>query len=151
MRFPWLVVRAAVLVALTAACAAAAPASTSTPAATAEAVTTSAPSPSPTPTSSTLVLHVLADFQPNSQGGTLKWSPGTLSAPAGEPFQIAMKIPNDSIHNLYIEDANQVALFKGPDQAHGTTNYDIPALEAGTYFFVCTYHRKLMTGTLTVK
>lgn len=156
MRLPWLTFRAVVLVALTAACSAAAPVSTSAPATQPSAVATAALSspPSPSPTSSVLVLHVLADFVANSKlpgGGSLRWSPNVLSAPADEPFQIAMKVPNETIHNLYIEDTNQTPLFKGGDEAHGTKTYDIPALAAGTYRFVCTYHRNLMTGTLTVK
>ncbi|MDQ6794669.1 MAG: cupredoxin domain-containing protein [Chloroflexota bacterium] len=149
----FLVLLAVIALALISACSAGAPApaSTSTP------PSSSAPSqappsvtPSPAPSPSGLVLHVLADFTANDQGGTLKWSPKTLSAPTDQAFQIAMKVPNDAIHNLWVEDGKGKALFKGGDGAHGTTTYDIPALKAGTYYFVCTYHRLVMTGVLTV-
>jgi plastocyanin len=143
----------AVCLAFVAACSAGAPA----PASTSTAPSSSAPSqappsvtPSQTPSASGLVLHVLADFTANDAGGTLKWTPTALSAPADQAFQIAMKVPNETIHNLWVEDAKGKALFEGGDQAHGAKTYDIPALKAGTYYFVCTYHRPLMTGTLTV-
>jgi len=100
------------------------------------------------------VLHVLADFRPNkalAQGGSLQWTPTAIEAPADQAFQIAMKVPNDTAHNVWIEDATGTAIFKGGDGLHGTTTYEVPALAAGTYAFVCTYHRKEMTGRLTVK
>lgn len=156
MRLPSLILGGMAICALLAACSAtAAPEPSSTPVAAASASPTTAPtaSPSPSASSSALVLHVLADFQANSKlpgGGSLRWSPGELSVAAGEPFQIVMKVPNETTHNLWIEDANHTALYQGGDQAHGTKTYDIPALAAGTYSFVCTYHRSLMTGTLTV-
>lgn len=153
MRPVRLIFAAAVCVAFAADCSAGAPA----PASTSTAPSSSAPSqappsvtPSPTPSASGLVLHVLADFTANDAGGTLKWTPNALSAPADKTFQIAMKVPNDTIHNLWVEDAKGKALFEGGDQAHGTKTYDIPALKAGTYYFVCTYHRPFMTGPLTV-
>ena len=144
---------AMIALALLSACSAGVPApgSTTTPPSS-SAVSQTPPSvtPSPTPSASGLVLHVLADFTANDSGGTLKWTPNALSAPADKTFQIAMKVSNDTIHNLWVEDAKGKALFEGGDQAHGTKTYDIPALKAGTYYFVCTYHRSFMTGTLTV-
>ena len=125
---------AAVCAALVAACAggALAPGSASTHPSSSAATSQAPPSEaaSPTPSPSGLVLRVLADFTANDQGGTLKWTPKALSAPADQAFQIAMKVPNDTIHNLWVEDAKGKALFEGGDQAHGTKTYDIPALKA---------------------
>jgi plastocyanin len=145
----------ALIVTLVTGCAAAAPLASTSPTApvAVPATPSQAPSPSPSPSSSVLVLHVLADFRSNknlAQGGSLQWTPKTMDAPADQPFQIAMKVPNDTAHNLWIEDATGTAIFKGGDGVHGTTTYDIPSLAAGTYAFVCTYHRAAMTGTLTI-
>lgn len=115
------------------------------------------PSPSPSPSSSALVLKLFAttDSPP-------RWATKTLSGPADEGFQIAMNVQDEETHNLWIVTASQLenkvalidqsgtALFKSGDQRHGTRTYDIPPLAAGTYYFVCTYHLKTMTGTLTV-
>lgn len=133
------------------------PASTPpSPAATSSATLAGTASPSPSPSSSTLVLKLFVDNDP-------KWSTNTLSAPAGEAFQIALKVTAEDTHNVWIVSASQLeteraaiidrsgsALFRGDDFRHGTTTYDIPALPAGTYFYVCTYHLASMKGTLTV-
>ena len=153
MRLFRLILIVAVCLAFVAACSAGAPAPASTSTPPSSSATLQAPpsvTPSPTPSVSGLVLHVLAAFTANDSGGTLNWQPKALSATADKPFQIAMKVENDTIHNLWVEDPKGKALFEGGDQAHGTKTYDIPALKAGTYYFVCTYHRPLMTGTLTV-
>jgi mono/diheme cytochrome c family protein/plastocyanin len=75
----------------------------------------------------------------------------SLSAPADTAFQIQFDNKDAGIpHNIAIHDANGAELFKGeiitgPAQA----TYDVPALKAGTYTFVCSVHPN-MTGTLTV-
>jgi Cupredoxin-like domain len=101
------------------------------------------------PSSSALVLHLMATFI--LAGDVNNWAPTILSAPADEAFQIAMKVPGNNTYNLWIEDASGKPLFQGGDQVgYGTKTYDIPALKAGTYSFVCTYYPRTMTGTLTV-
>ncbi|OGO53577.1 MAG: hypothetical protein A2V85_08170 [Chloroflexi bacterium RBG_16_72_14] len=75
----------------------------------------------------------------------------TLSAPADTAFQIEFANNDPGIpHNVEIRDSNGQSLFKG-DIFPGveTRTYDVPALSAGTYTFVCTVHPS-MTGTLTV-
>ncbi len=76
---------------------------------------------------------------------------GQLSAAADTPFQIKFENKDAGIpHNIEIKDAGGTAVFKGaifPGVAEQT--YDVPALAAGTYPFVCTVH-PTMTGTLTV-
>jgi len=126
------------------------------------------PSPSPpAPSSSALVLNLKVVYTPSATGGSVKWAPNTLSAPADEAFQIAMKVPqelNGDTHNLWIVTPSQLeteraaivdrtgeAIFRGGDSLeYGTKTYDIPALKAGTYYFVCTYYLASMQGTLTV-
>jgi plastocyanin len=52
---------------------------------------------------------------------------------------------------LHLGDVNGAELFKGevfPGVA--TRVYNVPALDAGSYAFVCTVH-PTMTGTLTVE
>jgi plastocyanin len=77
-----------------------------------------------------------------------------LSTPADQPFQIDFK-NNDAgtPHNVAIHEGSPTGpeKFKGevfPGVAERT--YDVPALPAGAYAFVCTVHPN-MTGTLTVQ
>lgn len=77
-----------------------------------------------------------------------------VSAPAGEPFQIAFT-NNDAgtPHNVAIHkgDASGEVVFKGEIfSGVETRTYDVPALEAGAYAFVCTVH-PTMVGTLTAE
>ena len=76
-----------------------------------------------------------------------------LQAPANTPFQIAFDNKDNAVpHNVAIHQGSPTGpeVFKGeifPGPA--TKTYDVPALPAGTYAFVCSVHAN-MTGTLTV-
>ena len=73
-----------------------------------------------------------------------------LTAPADAPFQITFDNQDPSIpHNVEIKDGGGATVFNGeifPGVA--TKTYDVPALAAGAYTFLCTVHPN-MTGTLT--
>ncbi len=77
----------------------------------------------------------------------------TLTAPADQPFQIMFANNDASVpHNVAIHEGSPTGpeIWKGevfPGVA--TKTYDVAALKAGTYGFVCTVHPN-MTGTLTV-
>jgi plastocyanin len=89
---------------------------------------------------------------------TTGFDPTEATAPAGKAFTITFENKDAGIpHNIVIyagtdtskdplwaPDGN--ATVTGPDD----TSYDIPALDAGTYTFVCLVHPTSMTGTLTV-
>jgi cytochrome c oxidase subunit 2 len=78
----------------------------------------------------------------------------TLEAPADTPFQIVFTNNDAGIpHNVAIHEGTPTGpevwvgeIFNGVE----TRTYDVPALPAGTYGFVCTVHPN-MTGTLTVR
>jgi len=75
----------------------------------------------------------------------------TLTAPANTPFTIHFDNQDTSTpHNVVIKDSSGAEKFSGnlvtgPAQV----DYQVPALPAGTYTFVCAVHAS-MTGTLTV-
>ncbi len=74
----------------------------------------------------------------------------TLAAPADTPFQIVFANNDAGIpHNVEIKKDGQSVwvgdIFNGVE----TRTYDVPALAAGTYEFICTVHPN-MKGTLTV-
>lgn len=77
-----------------------------------------------------------------------------LTAPADEAFQIDFKNNEASIqHNVAIHEGSATGtevfkgeIFVGP----GERVYDVPALTAGAYTFICTVHPN-MVGTLTVQ
>ena len=79
---------------------------------------------------------------------------GQITVPAGKPFTIAFVNQDPGIpHNVAIHRDSPT----GPEVWKGeifngvaTRVYQVPALEAGTYGFVCTVHPN-MTGTLTAK
>jgi mono/diheme cytochrome c family protein/plastocyanin len=75
----------------------------------------------------------------------------SLSAPADTPFQIEFDNQDaGQPHNIEIKDASGASAFKGDIVTGPTkTTYNVPALKAGTYPFVCSVHAN-MTGTLTV-
>jgi plastocyanin len=77
-----------------------------------------------------------------------------LAAPAGTPFQIVFSNNDAGIpHNVSIHagSASGTEVFKGEIfSGTDTRTYDVPALPAGTYAFVCSVHPN-MVGTLTVK
>jgi plastocyanin len=77
-----------------------------------------------------------------------------LTAPAGVPFQIAFTNNDAGIpHNVSIHQGSPTGteVFKGTIfTGVATQTYDVPALPAGTYSFVCSVHPN-MVGTLTVK
>lgn len=76
----------------------------------------------------------------------------SITAPAGQAFTIGFDNRDAGVpHNVAIKDASGKELFKG-DIITGpaATVYDVPALPAGSYTFVCSVHPN-MTGTLTVQ
>jgi plastocyanin len=74
-----------------------------------------------------------------------------VSAPADVPFVIDFRNGDaGQLHNVEIKDGTGASVFKG-EIVTGVTEakYNVPALAAGTYPFVCSVH-PTMTGTLKV-
>ncbi len=121
------------------------------PSASASAAPSPAPSASAGPSTSAsaspagTVLEIIAEG--------VAFDRAELAAPADQPFQIHFtnNDPSDA-HNIAIREGPAPApevfkgeTFKGVDER----TYDVTALAAGTYRFVCTIH-PIMAGTLTV-
>ena len=75
-----------------------------------------------------------------------------MTAPADKPFVIEFDNQDPSTpHNIEIKDSTGAVKFTGATfNGVATQPYQVPALAAGTYPFLCTVH-PTMTGTLTVK
>ena len=84
----------------------------------------------------------------------IAYDTATLEAPADTPFRIAFTNNDAGIpHNVSIhrDSATGTEVFKGEIfNGTDTRTYDVPALPAGTYTFVCSVHPN-MVGTLMVK
>ena len=84
----------------------------------------------------------------------VKYEQTDATAPAGKPFQISfMNKDPGTPHNVSIHQgsATGTEVFKGEVFPGVSTKvYDVPALQAGTYAFVCTVH-PTMIGTLNVQ
>ena len=65
-----------------------------------------------------------------------------VSAPAGVRFVIHFNNRDTGVlHDISIRDASGVEVFRGdPVMGQGEVDYQVPALAAGTYQFVCTIH-----------
>ena len=76
----------------------------------------------------------------------------TFTAPAGQPFTIAFVNQDAGTpHNVELKDSTGGVAYKG-EIFNGveTRVYDVPALPAGSYTYVCTVHPN-MTGTATLQ
>jgi plastocyanin len=84
----------------------------------------------------------------------VKFEQSAVTAPANTPFQVVFENKDPGTpHNvaLRLGDANGAELFKGTVfNGVETRTYDVPAIDAGSYAFVCTVH-PTMIGTLTAK
>ena len=99
----------------------------------------------------TRVRHCVAvATAPNLSAQNIAFDTDILAAPADTPFQIVFANNDAGIpHNVEIKQ-NGTSVWVG-DIFNGveTRTYDVPALPAGTYEFICTVHPN-MAGTLTV-
>ena len=82
----------------------------------------------------------------------MAFDPGTLTVAGGEAFTIALVNEDAMPHNIaiYTDESKSEKLFEGEVITDDTVVYDIPALDAGEYFFDCSLHPN-MTGTLVVE
>ena len=132
---------------------------------------TYAPAPSPTPAPSidpsaepTAAPSADASAAPSEGAGggdgvvldisaqNIAFDTATLEAPADTPFQIRFANNDAGIpHNVEIKDGMTMSVWKG-EIFNGveTRVYDVPALPAGTYTFICTVHPN-MVGELVVR
>ena len=74
-----------------------------------------------------------------------------LEAPAGQGFVLEFANNDPGVpHNVEIKNASGASMFKGQIiTGPAKMSYQVPALAAGTYMFLCDVHPN-MTGTLTV-
>ena len=101
----------------------------------------SGPAPSGSSAATTITIAAL----------NIAFDKSELAAPADEPFKIEFANNDAGVpHNVEIKDAAGMTVFKGEIfSGVETRTYDVPALAAGAYTFICTVHPNMM-GTLTV-
>ena len=84
----------------------------------------------------------------------IKYEQTTVTAPAGAPFQIEFDNKDAGTpHNvsLHLGGSTGAEVFKGTIfNGIESRTYDVPALDAGAYAFVCTVH-PTMIGTLNAQ
>lgn len=91
-----------------------------------------------------------ADVTVEAKG--IAFTQAAWTAPAGKPFTIAFDNEDPGTpHNIALKDSGGAEVWKG-DIFNGpeTRAYDVPALPAGSYTFVCSVH-PTMSGTATLQ
>jgi plastocyanin len=74
----------------------------------------------------------------------------SISAPAGEAFEIVLDNQENIPHNISVSDAAGAKLFTGEIVTMAKATNAIPALTAGSYPFICDVHPD-MKGTITAE
>jgi plastocyanin len=136
--------------------------STASPVATVAAAAPPSPVSSPTPSPSVAIVKITPiKGAPDSKVvvqlvvAHTKWAPNDITAPAGKVWHV--KVDNQDIlskHNVTIASGPtfpERIYQTAPNFSSGTFSFDLPALPAGRYFFICTIHPESMTGTLTIE
>jgi plastocyanin len=80
----------------------------------------------------------------------LTFVPTDVTVAAGTPFAIAFDNQDGAPHNVAIANASGQSVFKGDIVSSTRVTYQVPALAAGSYPFICEVHPD-MKGTLTAK
>jgi plastocyanin len=80
----------------------------------------------------------------------LKFVTPAVSVKAGTAFAIAFDNQDGAPHNIAISDAGGAKVFKGDIVSSSKVSYQVPALTAGTYTFICEVHPD-MKGTITAQ
>lgn len=134
------------------------------PTVSADATTPVTPSlaPSPTPSPSVAIVKIPAILgAPDSkvvlqlvaEGG--KWNKYTLTAPAGKVWHVRVVSQEPIGHHNFVVASGPTfpeRIYTGKNLLpKATVTYDVPALPAGSYLFICTVHPETMTGTLTIR
>lgn len=90
---------------------------------------------------------------PNAIAVTAKdsaFSPTAVSAPADAPFEIVFDNQDGMPHNMKVSDSTGAEVFKGEIVTSQKVTYQVPALAAGAYPFICEIHPD-MKGTITAE
>jgi hypothetical protein len=91
----------------------------------------------------------------NVVAAQVRWVPTTLEAPAGKVWHV--QIDNQDgppeHHNFVLASGKTFPerIYQSPNFNKGTFTFDVPALPAGNYLFICTVHADVMTGTLELR
>ena len=80
----------------------------------------------------------------------LKFVQTDVTVPADKPFAIAFDNQDGAPHNVAISNASGQGVFKGDIVSSSKVTYQVPALAAGTYTFICDVHPD-MKGTITAR
>ncbi|HXU85362.1 MAG TPA: cupredoxin domain-containing protein, partial [Verrucomicrobiae bacterium] len=82
----------------------------------------------------------------------IQFDTNQLDAPASQGWTLVFDNNDPGVpHNVEILDATGASVFRGDVVTGPTTvSYQVPALAAGLYKFLCDVH-PTMTGTLTVR
>ena len=125
-------------------------------------VVTSSPTSSSTPSPTVAVVKITPiPGAPDSKtvvqlvAARVRWNPTFLTAPAGKVWHVKIDNQDGALehHNFAVASGRtfEERIFQSPNFFTGTFTFDIPALPAGSYLFICTVHPGVMTGTLTIK
>ena len=80
----------------------------------------------------------------------IKFVETAVTVKAGSPFSIAFDNQDGAPHNIKISDASGAKVFGGDVVSSQKVTYQVPALAAGAYTFICEVHPD-MKGTITVQ
>ena len=80
----------------------------------------------------------------------IKFQQPQVAVKAGAPLAVVFVNQDGAPHNIKISDAAGKEVFKGDIVSNATVTYQVPALAAGTYTFICEVHPD-MKGTITAQ